>query len=58
MQFQDGGYTAVDLTSPGLSILYQSFTVCYILGAVYGRYAHAGSSPEPAVMPDKFQNGV
>ena len=27
MQFQDSGYTAVDPTSPGLSMPYQSFTV-------------------------------
>ena len=61
MQIQDGGYTAVDPTSPGLSTLYRSFMVCYIPGAVYRGYAFAERPvglPESAVTSSEVQIGV
>ena len=61
MRIQDGGYTAVDLTSPGLSTPYQSFTAWCIPSAVYGEYAHAGRPvglPGSTVASIEVQNGV
>ena len=58
---QDGGYTAVDPTSPRLSMAYQSLTVWYVPGAVYEGYERTGRPvglPESAVTSGKFQNGV
>ena len=58
---QDGGYTAVDPTSPGLSTPYRSFTAWCIPGAVYRGYARAGrlvGLPESAVTSSEVQNSV
>ena len=53
--------TAVDPTSPRLSMPYRSFTAWCIPGAVYGGYARAGRPvglPESAVTSSEVQNGV
>ena len=60
-RIQDGGYTAVDPTSPGLSTPYQSFTARGMPGAEYRGYARAGrpvGSPESVVTSSEVQNGV
>ena len=48
-RIQDGRNTAVDLTSPGLSTPYRTFTTWCIPGAVYRGYAHAG---RPVGLPE------
>ena len=51
----------MDPTSPGLSMLYQTFAVLCKPGAVYKGYVRAGrhvGSPESAVTSGEVQNGI
>lgn len=58
MQFEDGRYSIVGLTSLDLSFPYWSFSLLSVLGVVCGKYVHAERSVGlPESMPN-YQNSV